>query len=116
MARRDWLKFPPRKTLLNSNFTYSEISLDILTTRSPDGLERLRDSFRSTVKASSRSSSVYNVDRATQLLRESFGEQPVYASMQPGADGTRVNFFLVAGADGKKYWSNYTNQSYPVVP
>jgi len=26
----------------------------------------------------------------------------VYAAKRPGADGTAVNFFLVAGRDGKK--------------
>jgi hypothetical protein len=37
-----------------------------------------------------------NVDRATQILRERFGIAPIYAETRPGADGTRVNFFLVA--------------------
>jgi hypothetical protein len=37
-----------------------------------------------------------NVDRATQILREKFGIAPIYAETRPGADGTRVNFFLVA--------------------
>jgi len=37
-----------------------------------------------------------NIDRATQILREKFGITPIYAEARPGADGTRVNFFLVA--------------------
>jgi hypothetical protein len=80
-----------------------EISLDILTTRSPEGagaIARFLSKYGEGVQQVE--FRCYNVDRATQLLRESFGVQPVYPSMQPGADGTRINFFLVAGADGKK--------------
>lgn len=80
-----------------------EISLDILTTRSPDGagaIARFLSKYGEGVQQVEFRCN--NVDRATQLLRESFGVQPVYPSMQPGADGTRINFFLVAGADGKK--------------
>jgi hypothetical protein len=36
-----------------------------------------------------------NVDRATQLLKDNFGASPVYPSTRPGANGTRMNFFLV---------------------
>jgi hypothetical protein len=35
-------------------------------------------------------------------LGEQFNISAVYPETRPGADGTRVNFFLVAGADGKK--------------
>lgn len=37
-----------------------------------------------------------NVDRASQILREMFGVQSIYPGTRPGADGARVNFFLVA--------------------
>ena len=43
-----------------------------------------------------------DVDRATAILREEFGVKPVYPAKTAGADGTKVNFFLVAGADGEK--------------
>ncbi len=36
-----------------------------------------------------------NVERATEILREKFGVKAVYAAARAGADGTRVNFFLV---------------------
>jgi hypothetical protein len=39
--------------------------------------------------------SVWSVDRATELLVSRFGIAPVYPAARPGADGTRVNFFLV---------------------
>ena len=43
-----------------------------------------------------------NVDRATEILKERFAVAPVYPATQPGADGTRVNFFFVASPDGGK--------------
>ena len=43
-----------------------------------------------------------NVDRATEILKEKFKMAPVYPATRPGADGTRVNFFLVASPDGGK--------------
>ena len=36
-----------------------------------------------------------NVDRAAEILRRRFQLEPVYAATRPGADGTRVNFFLL---------------------
>jgi hypothetical protein len=43
-----------------------------------------------------------DVDRATQLLKENFGVNPVYPTTRAGADGTRVNFFLVSPPDAGK--------------
>jgi hypothetical protein len=43
-----------------------------------------------------------NVDRATEILGEEFGVAPVYPATRPGADGTRVNFFLVASPGERK--------------
>jgi hypothetical protein len=43
-----------------------------------------------------------DVDRAAGLLREQFRKSPVYPEARAGANGTRVNFFLVAIADGSK--------------
>ena len=37
-----------------------------------------------------------NVDAATEILRSRFGVQPIYPATRDGADGTRVNFFLVS--------------------
>jgi len=42
-----------------------------------------------------------NVDGATQLVRERFGVTPIYPETRGGADGTRVNFFLVTTDNGK---------------
>jgi len=43
-----------------------------------------------------------NVDRATQILRDKFGVAPVYPATRTGADGTRVNFFLVSAPGASK--------------
>jgi hypothetical protein len=45
---------------------------------------------------------VTSVDRATEILRTRFQVQPIYPVARPGANGTRVNFFLVPTANGKK--------------
>ncbi len=42
-----------------------------------------------------------DVDRATEILRTRFHITPIYAQTRAGADGSRVNFFLVP-AQGKK--------------
>ena len=42
-----------------------------------------------------------DVDRATEILRSRFAVQPIYPSTRPGANGTRVNFFLVCACGGK---------------
>ncbi len=43
-----------------------------------------------------------DVARAVELMRERFALDPVYPQPRPGADGTRVNFFLVPTPDGNK--------------
>jgi hypothetical protein len=79
------------------------LSLDILTSREPDsdgaiakflvkfggGIQQVE--FRCT-----------DVGRATAILRENFGIAAVYPETRPGANGTRMNFFLVPAAEGKK--------------
>jgi hypothetical protein len=43
-----------------------------------------------------------NVDRATEILKEKFGVSGIYPEPRPGADGTRVNFFLMPVPGGGK--------------
>ena len=78
-------------------------ALDVLTSREPDGsgaiakfLSKMGEGVQQVEFRCA------NVDRATAILREHFDVSAVYQETRPGADGTRVNFFLVAGADGKK--------------
>jgi hypothetical protein len=42
-----------------------------------------------------------DVERATEILRTRFGITPIYAQTRAGANGSRINFFLVP-AEGKK--------------
>ncbi|MGH9575282.1 MAG: hypothetical protein ACRD40_17350 [Candidatus Acidiferrales bacterium] len=45
---------------------------------------------------------VRSVARATHVLRDRFGLAPVYPQARAGADGARVNFFLVSAQVGGK--------------
>ena len=77
-----------------------DVRLDILTTREPGGtgaiaryLQRSGEGIQQ-VELLAR-----NVDAATEILRAGFGVQPIYPATRAGADGTRVNFFLVPLAE-----------------
>lgn len=79
------------------------VALDVLTFREPDGtgavakfLAKLGEGVQQVELRCG------DVDRATAILREHFGMKAVYPETRPGADGTRVNFFLVAGNEGKR--------------
>ncbi len=81
----------------------TEISLDILTTRDPEGegaiaryLKRFGEGIQQVEFR------CLDVDRATAILRENFGVTPIYPEARPGADGTRVNFFLAPTSAGGK--------------
>jgi len=72
------------------------ISLDILTSRAPGGegtIARYLGKFGEGVQQVE--FRCLNVDRATEVLKEKFGVAAVYPETRAGADGTRVNFFLV---------------------
>jgi hypothetical protein len=79
------------------------ISLDVLTTKDPGGsgaIAKYLAKFGEGVQQVEYRCK--NVDRATAILEEEFEVPPVYPTARPGADGTRVNFFLVASADSGK--------------
>jgi hypothetical protein len=79
------------------------ISLDVLTTRDPNGegpIARFLARFGEGVQQVEVLCS--NVDRATQILREHFEVQSVYPRSRAGADNTRVNFFLVSAPPAGK--------------
>lgn len=79
------------------------ISLDVLTTRAPGGpgaiagyLAKFGEGVQQVEFRCS------NVDRATEILKDKFGVSPIYPAARLGANGTRVNFFLVPNPDGGK--------------
>lgn len=79
------------------------ISLDILTTRDPDGqgaIARYLAKFGEGVQQVE--FRCRDVDHATQILKDKFSQQAVYPQTRAGADGTRVNFFLVAPPNSSK--------------
>jgi hypothetical protein len=88
---------PPEQDAEEFELQFGEsILLDVLTTKDPAGngaIARYLTKFGEGVQQVEFRCS--NVDRATAILREKFGVSPVYPATQPGADGTRINFFLV---------------------
>ncbi|MGA8307164.1 MAG: hypothetical protein WB723_15935 [Candidatus Acidiferrales bacterium] len=76
------------------------IQLDILTTREPSGkgaIARYLQKFGEGIQQVELLAR--NVDAATEILRLRFGVQPIYPATRAGADGTRVNFFLISLPD-----------------
>jgi hypothetical protein len=79
------------------------VRLDILTTRAPGGegaIAKFLNKFGEGIQQVEYE--VSNVDRATKILSEKFAQKPIYPATRAGADGTRVNFFLVSTTGGKK--------------
>ena len=79
------------------------LSLDILTSREPEGsgaIARFLQKFGEGIQQVE--FRCQDVDQATQILREKFGLTPVYPQTRPGADGTRVNFYLVSAPAASK--------------
>jgi hypothetical protein len=79
------------------------ISLDVLTTREPEGqgvIARYLKKFGEGVQQVEFRCA--NVERATEILKQTFGITPIYPQTRPGAGDTLVNFFLVPLSDGGK--------------
>src|SRR5579872_2562799 len=77
--------------------------LDILTTTAPGGngaIARFLGKFGEGIQQVE--IDVTDVDRATQILRTRFQVEPVYPATRSGANGTRVNFFLVPAPNNQK--------------
>jgi hypothetical protein len=73
------------------------VRLDILTTREPGGTGAIARYLQKSGEGIQQVELLArNVDAATEILRSGFGVQPIYPATRAGADGTRVNFFLVS--------------------
>jgi hypothetical protein len=80
-----------------------DVHLDILTTRSPTGNGAIAKFLAKNGEGIQQVEfAVSDVDRATQILIEKFGQKPIYPATRPGANGTRVNFFLITNPAGQK--------------
>ena len=79
------------------------VHLDILTTKAPGGngaIARFLGKFGEGIQQVE--IDVTDVDRATEILRTRFKVEPIYPATRAGANGTRVNFFLVAASNNQK--------------
>lgn len=77
--------------------------LDILTSKDPSGEGALAKYLRKTGEGIQQIEfRCKSVDRATKILKDKFAVHPVYPATRPGADGTRVNFFLVSAPGAGK--------------
>lgn len=78
-------------------------ALDILTTRDPNGNGAIAKFLRKFGEGIQQVELyVRDVDRATEILQRRFGVPPIYPATRTGANGTRVNFFLVSSSGGGK--------------
>jgi len=79
------------------------LTMDILTSKEPHGGGAIANYLQKFGEGIQQVEFLCkDVDRATQLLKENFGVEAVYPATRTGADGTRVNFFLVAAPDAGK--------------
>ncbi len=79
------------------------VRLDILTTREPGGVGAIaRYLLKFGEGIQQVEINVSEVDDATEILRTRFALEPVYPATRAGADGTRINFFLVPQPGGGK--------------
>lgn len=77
--------------------------LDVLTSAAPAGSGAIARFLEKSGEAIQQVEiSVTSVDRATEILRDRFEIVPVYPATRPGADGTRVNFFLLTAVPSRK--------------
>ncbi|MGA9882297.1 MAG: hypothetical protein WBQ34_01125 [Candidatus Acidiferrales bacterium] len=77
--------------------------VDVLTTAAPRGSGAIARFLQKSGEGIQQVEiSVTDVDRVTDILRERFGLAPVYPATRPGANGTRVNFFLTPVAQKRK--------------
>ncbi len=79
------------------------LSMDVLTSKDPAGsgaiagyLQKFGEGIQQVEFRCK------DVDRATQILQEKFALKAVYPATRPGADGTRINFFLVSAPGASK--------------
>lgn len=86
-----------------ANSDMRHVHLDILTMKAPGGngaIARFLEKFGEGMQQIE--IDVTDVDRATEILRTRFKVEPIYPATRPGANGTRVNFFLTTSWNKQK--------------
>jgi len=94
---------PPDQDAEEFEIQFPGLHFDVLTSRAPNGngaIARYLAKFGAGIQQVEFLCS--DVDRATSVLRERFGATPIYPETRTGADGTRVNFFLVTTPEEEK--------------
>jgi hypothetical protein len=97
-------RVPPDQDAMEFELEFpGHVRIDVLTTHTPGGdgaIARYLKKFGEGIQQVE--FDVHDVDAASAILRRSFELEPIYLATRAGANGTRVNFFLVAGGDGRK--------------
>lgn len=87
---------PPDQDAREFELHFAEnVALDILTSRDPTGqgaIARYLSKFGEGIQQVEYR--CRDVNAATALLKNKFGIEGIYPQTRPGADGTRINFFL----------------------
>ncbi|HLZ11364.1 MAG TPA: hypothetical protein VKP58_02140 [Candidatus Acidoferrum sp.] len=94
---------PPDQDAEEFELHFPGLSFDVLTSKAPEGngaIARYLGKFGAGIQQVEFLCN--DVDRATKVLRERFGIAPIYPETRAGADGTRVNFFLVTTPEEEK--------------
>jgi hypothetical protein len=79
------------------------LSMDVLTSKDPAGSGAIaRYLQRQGEGVQQVEFRCKDVDRATQILQQKFALKPIYPATRPGADGTRINFFLLSAPAANK--------------
>jgi hypothetical protein len=79
------------------------LSMDVLTSKDPAGSGAIAGYLQTFGEGIQQVEfRCEDVDRATRILREKFALNPVYPETRPGADGTRINFFLLSAPGANK--------------
>jgi len=79
------------------------LSMDVLTSKDPAGSGAIAKYLQKFGEGIQQIEYLCkDVDRATQILKEKFSLPAIYPATRPGADGTRVNFFLVSAPNEGK--------------
>ena len=111
-------RVPPELDVAEFELHFSGgVSLDILTTTQPGGpgaIARYLAKFGEGIQQVEYRAT--DVDRATRIVSERFSVPPVYAQTRPGADGTRVNFFLASASSGAKVLIEFYERKEPREP
>jgi hypothetical protein len=93
----------PRISSTTKESSGGSVRLDVLTTQTSGGtgaIAKFLEKFGEGIQQVEYE--VTNVDEATKILADKFAQKAIYPATWPGADGTRVNFFLVSTSGGKK--------------